>query len=181
MIFGERLAGEIVSRLESRLAKIPRRQCAEAVENGEIRDGADAAVLVRERPETFPAQASAIASTPAASATETPESPRIAIAFRFFAPMTAPTPPRPACLPSLLIVAKRTRFSPAKPIAATRASDAFTAVRTKASVDAALRPRQAAASPKTTRPRSTKTYDSDSARPVTTSASMPARLSSSAK
>src|SRR5262245_33200921 len=55
MTFRESLAGEIVFRLESRLAEIPRRQRAEAVEDGEIRDGADVAVLVRERPETFPA------------------------------------------------------------------------------------------------------------------------------
>ena len=43
------------------------------------------------------------------------------MAFRFFDPITAPTPPRPAWRPSLLMVAKRTRFSPALPMDATQA------------------------------------------------------------
>ena len=43
------------------------------------------------------------------------------MAFRFFDPMTAPGPVRPACLPpSLLMLANLTRFSPAGPMQATR-------------------------------------------------------------
>ena len=39
-------------------------------------------------------------------------------ALRFFAPMTAPTPPRPATRCWLTMAAKRTRFSPAGPMTA---------------------------------------------------------------
>src|SRR5260370_628917 len=57
----------------------------------------------------------------AGRATLTPRVPRTATAFRFFEPITAPTPDRPAarCL-SLMMQAKRTRFSPAGPMQAMR-------------------------------------------------------------
>ncbi len=56
-----------------------------------------------------------------ASRTLTPRVPRSATALRFFEPITAPTPLRPAarCM-SLTTQAKRTPFSPATPIEATR-------------------------------------------------------------
>ena len=62
----------------------------------------------------------AAASTLPGSAVATLAAARTAIAFRFLAPMTAPSPPRPACRPSCEIVAYRTPRSPAGPIAATR-------------------------------------------------------------
>ena len=62
----------------------------------------------------------AAASTRRGSAVVTFAAARTAIAFRFFAPMTVPRPPRPACRPSWEIVAYRTPRSPAGPIAATR-------------------------------------------------------------
>ena len=50
-------------------------------------------------------------------------SPLTTIAFRFFAPATAPVPPRPAARSSsLMIAAKSTPFSPACPIAMTERS-----------------------------------------------------------
>src|SRR5262249_58781607 len=55
----------------------------------------------------------AIALTLSGSNTRASRSPHTATALRFFDPITAPTPPRPACRPSLLILAKRRRFSPA--------------------------------------------------------------------
>ena len=57
----------------------------------------------------------------AGSATRTPPVPRTAMALRFFEPMTAPTPLRPAarCL-SFMMQAKRTSFSPPGPMHATR-------------------------------------------------------------
>ena len=66
------------------------------------------------------------ASTSPGCAVATLVAARTAIALRFFAPMTAPSPPRPACRPSCEIVAYRTPasppgpISPAGPIAATR-------------------------------------------------------------
>ena len=50
------------------------------------------------------------------------------MALRFFEPITAPTPDRPAARPmSLITQAKRTRFSPAGPMQATLASGAVRA------------------------------------------------------
>ena len=68
-------------------------------------------------------------STSCGCATDVSRSPHRAIAFRFFDPITAPTPPRPAWRPSLLIVAKRTRFSPAVPMDATHAVGQFNSER----------------------------------------------------
>ena len=53
------------------------------------------------------------ASTSPGCAVATLVAARTAIALRFFAPMTAPSPPRPACRPSCEIVAYRTPASPA--------------------------------------------------------------------
>ena len=61
----------------------------------------------------------AAATTPAGSATWRARACREPpTAFRFFDPRTAPSPPRPAWRLSWLIVAKRTRFSPAGPMTA---------------------------------------------------------------
>ena len=62
----------------------------------------------------------AAASTARGSAGATFVAARTATALRFFAPSTAPSPPRPAWRPSWEIVAYRTPRSPAGPIAATR-------------------------------------------------------------
>ena len=81
----------------------------------------------------------AAARTLRGSAVATFAAARTAIAFRFFAPMTAPRPPRPACRPSCEIVAYRTPRSPAGPIAATRQPRPSSA-RSFASASAALMP-----------------------------------------
>ena len=61
-----------------------------------------------------------ISSSISGSANDTLSCPRTAMALRFFDPITAPGPVRPACLPpSLAMPAYRTRFSPAGPILAT--------------------------------------------------------------
>ena len=91
-------------------------------------------------------RAAAAAATPSGSATETRALPDNATALRFLEPMTAPTPPRPACRPSLLMVANRTRFSPAVPTAATRTASLPSSARMAASVSAALRPQSRLAS-----------------------------------
>ena len=123
----------------------------------------------------------AIAATPSASATETLALPDNAMAFRFLEPMTAPTPPRPACRPSLLMVAKRTRFSPAVPTEATLAVGLPSSARTAVSVSAALPPHRWRASRSSTPRLSMNRYTGAAARPVTTTASTPTALSSSAK
>ncbi len=47
-------------------------------------------------------------------------SPSTTIAFRFFEPITAPGPPRPSeRVPSFMMAANRTRFSPAGPMHST--------------------------------------------------------------
>ena len=60
-----------------------------------------------------------LARNASSSAESTTDEPRNEIAFNFLDPITAPVPVRPACRPpSLLMVAKRTRFSPAGPMQA---------------------------------------------------------------
>ena len=56
---------------------------------------------------------------PFSSAIGKSPSPRMTTAFRFFEPITAPAPPRPYALLALMILANRTRFSPACPMVAT--------------------------------------------------------------
>ena len=102
------------------------------------------------------------------------------MAFRFLAPITAPSPPRPACRPSQLIVAKRTCRSPAGPMAATWVAGDRPA-RTAASVSAADSPAHLDASRISTRSPSTNRQASVGARPVTTRASTPRRFRASAK
>ena len=107
--------------------------------------------------------------------------PRTAMALRFFEPMTAPGPVRPACLPpSLLMLAKRTRFSPAGPMHATLRlypRRCFTAC----SVCDVVRPARSDASRKSTSPSSMDSSVGESHRPVMTSASQPVFFSSVAR
>src|SRR5207302_2029047 len=70
-------------------------------------------------------RAFAAATTPAGSATGVRTEPRTPTALIFFDPRTAPSPPRPACRPSWLIVAYRTRCSPAGPITANAQSGPY--------------------------------------------------------
>src|SRR5262249_62285841 len=88
----------------------------------------------------------ALRSPPGGRGTRPRHGPRRPGALRFFPPMTAPPPPRPAWRPSLLMVANRTRFSPAWPIAATRVSSSPNSLRIAASLALALLPHRWAAS-----------------------------------
>ena len=107
--------------------------------------------------------------------------PRTAIAFRFFDPMTAPGPVRPACLPpSLLMLAKRTRFSPAGPMQATLRlcpKRCFTAN----SVCEVVSPTRSDASRSSTSPSSIDSSVGEALRPMMTSASQPVFFSSVAR
>jgi hypothetical protein len=77
----------------------------------------------------------------AGSATRTPPVPRTAMALRFFEPITAPTPLRPAarCL-SFMMQAKRTSFSPPGPMQATRRPGIPSSRRSPSSVSPTSRP-----------------------------------------
>ena len=80
------------------------------------------------------------------SAMGTPPVPRTAMALRFFEPMTAPTPDRPAArCRSLTMAAKRTRFSPAGPIQVTTVSCCPDSSRTISSVSQTVLPHRCSA------------------------------------
>jgi len=117
----------------------------------------------------------AAASTATGSATSTRAPARTRTALRFFAPSTAPSPPRPACRPSWLIVAKATPRSPAGPIAAVRQPRPNRA-RSASSARAAGIPASSAAGSSRTPVASTSSTDSSVARPRTTIASFPVSL-----
>ena len=75
-----------------------------------------------------------------------PLEPSTATALSFFAPMTAPTPERPAARPlSFITQAVRARFSPPGPMQATRASGCV-ASRTMFSVSSTIFPHRCFAS-----------------------------------
>jgi hypothetical protein len=99
-------------------------------------------------------------------------SPRTAMAFKFFEPITAPLPPRPAWRPSCDTVANRTRFSPAGPMAAIR-NPAPNVLPRIALASRADFPHAADASSNRTPSGSITTHTGDSAAPTITKASYP--------
>jgi len=114
----------------------------------------------------------AAARTAAGSDTATLAAARTAIALRFFAPRTAPRPPRPACRPSCEMVAYLTPRSPAGPTAATR-QPRPSCSRSLASASAAGRPVRSAASRRRAPSPSISSTEGAAARPVITIASCP--------
>ncbi len=72
--------------------------------------------------------------------------PRTAIAFRFLSPITAPTPRRLALDRPCSMEAKKTRFSPARPMEATAAFGSFSSWRISSAVSSVPRPRKCVAS-----------------------------------
>ena len=104
--------------------------------------------------------------------------PLTAIAFRFFDPITAPGPVRAACRPpSFVMLAYRTRFSPARPMHATRLRCPSRPL-TARSVSEVLRPINSLPSRKSTAPSSMDSRHGNSLLPVMMSASHPAFFSS---
>ena len=103
------------------------------------------------------------------------------MALRFFDPITAPGPVRPAWRPpSLLMLANLTSFSPAGPMQATRVRLPKRAL-TAASVSDVDRPIRSEASRKSTRPSWTESRVGCSLLPVTIKASQPVPFSSVAR
>jgi hypothetical protein len=117
----------------------------------------------------------AAATTPSGAATGTRPVPRTATAFTFFAARTAPSPPRPAWRPSFPRFAKRTPLSPAGPQATTRWPG------NRSAVAEGDRPASSGIGRTSTSPSRRNTTERTGARPRTTRASTPARLSSMAK
>ena len=101
--------------------------------------------------------------------------PRTATALRRFAPITAPSPPRPAWRPSCDTVAKRTSRSPAGPIAATRQAGPSRS-RRRSSAAAADRPQRSSAGSIRAPSPSTSSTEGSSHAPRTTIASLPVSL-----
>ena len=82
----------------------------------------------------------------AGRATRTLPVPRTAMAFRFFEPITAPTPDRPAARNlSFTMAAKSTWFSPAGPMAATEQSGTPVSARIRSSVSKIPEPHRCSA------------------------------------
>jgi len=96
---------------------------------------------------TFFAAVVACTKAPKSRIPATPLVPRIATAFRFFDPITAPTPERPAArCRSLTMQANSTWFSPATPIEDTRTSGSCSSCLICSSVSQQLLPHSPAAS-----------------------------------
>ena len=99
--------------------------------------------------------------------------PLTAIALRFFDPITAPGPVRAACRPpSFVMLAKRTRFSPAGPMQATRVRCPSCCLIAR-SVSSVVIPMKLRASRNFTSPSSMDSKHGDSLLPLTISASQP--------
>ncbi len=99
--------------------------------------------------------------------------------FRFFDPITAPSPPRPAALRrSVMMQAIAARFSPAAPMVAVRTRFSPRSASIASCVWTTLRPHMADASLISTSPLWIHRYTGRSALPCTTTASKPARFSS---
>ena len=103
-----------------------------------------------------------------------------AMALRFLEPITAPEPVRPACLPSLVMQAYRTKASPAGPIATIRISWSFSRALTRRSVSLAAHPARYWTSRNSTLSSWSTKQVKWGALPVITRASNGMRLSSSA-
>jgi hypothetical protein len=109
----------------------------------------------------------------------TPLVPRTAIAFRFLAPITAPTPERPAArCRSLITPAKRQPASPARPIEETRICGSWCFVLRRCSVSHVVRPQTPAASRSSALSSSMCRYTGFGERPSRMIMSQPAILSS---
>jgi hypothetical protein len=97
--------------------------------------------------------------------------PRTAMAFRFFEPITAPMPPRPAARMSSRMMAYEVRFSPASPITATRIASSPTSWRIISCALKGFFPQRWEASRISTRSSSIQRYTGRSALPSTISPS----------
>ena len=175
----QRLAGDRLRLVEVTSSEIPRRQQAQAIEEGDIGDRADLAILGGRRTDAARGQIAGQDGTRRGSAARGRRLPRTAIAFSRFAPITAPAPVRPARRPSLAIAASRTPCSPAAPIAATR--NGPSSARRRSAVSPGDNPSSWSARLKV-RPA---VLDDEraqwGAQPVIASASCPVRFSSSAR
>jgi hypothetical protein len=177
---GERLAADRVGAVEARLPKLRVGSVPSRLNTDTFATVPMPRYLSVSDPTLRRRRTSAIRATSRGCAIEVSTSPRTTIAFRFFEPITAPDPPRPAWRPSLLIVAKRTSRSPATPIAAMHACP-LAAGRRRACASSALEPASAAADRISIVSPSMARDASAGARPVITRASIPSRFSSTAK